>query len=102
MALASLGKRKHTIIINEKLDGEIKTYIRERAIEIISKGGSIPSESQLFEELLTKGLQVTRGRSLHGDAAKTTRNVRRVYIGSAVPGVDENKSPSPDIAIQAR
>jgi len=102
MALARLGKRKRTIIINEKLDGEIKTYIRDRAIEIISGGGSIPSESQLFEELLTKGLQVTKGRSSHGDAAKTTRNARRSHTESAVPGVGENKSPSPDIAIEAR
>lgn len=62
LALAKLGKKKHTIIISEKLDGEIRAFIRERAVEIISKGGDIPSESQLFEELLTKGLQVTKGK----------------------------------------
>lgn len=59
--MTKLGKKKRTIIISEKLDGEIRAYISKRAVEIISKGGSIPSESQLFEELLTKGLQVTKG-----------------------------------------
>ncbi|MDG6921029.1 MAG: hypothetical protein JRN59_05825 [Nitrososphaerota archaeon] len=55
-----MGKRKHTIIISEKLDDQIKTYIKDRAVQIIDSGDNIPSKSQLFEELLTKGLQATK------------------------------------------
>jgi hypothetical protein len=58
-------KKKHTIILSEKLDDEIKAYIKERAVEIIRNGGSIPSESQLFEELLARGLKTTSVRR-HG------------------------------------
>lgn len=55
-------KKKHTIILSEKLDSEIEAYIKMRAVEILSSGGSIPSKSQLFEELLTKGLRASSGK----------------------------------------
>jgi hypothetical protein len=66
LALAKLGKKKHTVIISEQLDRKIQTYIKERAIEIISKGGKIPSESQLIEELLAAGLRTMEGTRHEG------------------------------------
>jgi hypothetical protein len=60
--ISSLLKRKRTIILSEELDEQIQRYIRERAIETIRDGGSIPSESQFFEELLATGLQTAKVR----------------------------------------
>jgi len=97
IVLIKLGKRKRTIIISERLDGEIKVYIRERAIDIISKGGNIPSESQLFEELLTKGLRADSEGSYRTSAVRTNGSPRKARPGNTFRTADESKPP--DIAI---
>lgn len=61
-----MRKKKRTVIVTEQLDREIQAYIKERAIEIISEGGKIPSESQLIEELLAAGLRAMEGKRHEG------------------------------------
>jgi len=58
-----LLKAKRTITLDHKLNAKLTEYIKKRAPEIIKTSGRIPSESEIIEELLRKGLDQVRKKA---------------------------------------